>query len=123
MLAEHALIAFVATRNPERARRFYQEVLGLRLVADEPSALVFDAHGTVLRVQKVSELSPHPFTTLGWRVPDIDAATAALEQRGVRFESYPGLDQNERGVWTSPGGARVAWFKDTDGNTLSLTQV
>lgn len=85
-------------------------MLGLRLVADEPFAFVFDANGTTLRVQTVQELAPARHTVLGWLVPDI-----------VAFERFPGLGQDERGVCAFPA-ARVAWFRDPDGNTLSLTQ-
>ena len=117
------MVALVATRDPERARRFYGEALGLRLVSDDPWALVFDAAGTRLRIQKVERLTPQPFTVLGWQVASIDAAVDGLAARGVKFERYDGMDQDARGVWTAPSGARVAWFKDPDGNTLSVTQL
>jgi catechol 2,3-dioxygenase-like lactoylglutathione lyase family enzyme len=116
------VIAFVATTDSERARRFYEAALGLPLLRDEPFALVFDANGTTLRVQKVRALDPAPYTILGWKVPDVRATVSSLGARGIRFERYPGLVQDDVGVWTSPSGARVAWFKDPDGNVLSLTQ-
>jgi catechol 2,3-dioxygenase-like lactoylglutathione lyase family enzyme len=122
VLGSRAVVAFVATRDPERARRFYEGVLGLRLVADEPFALVFDAHGTTLRVQKVQELAPARHTVLGWLVPDIAAAVRSLSAGGVAFERFPGLPQDDFGVCAFPGGGRVAWFRDPDGNTLSLTE-
>ena len=122
MLGSRAVVAFVATRDPDRARGFYEGVLGLRLVADEPFALVFDAHGTTLRVQKVQELAPARHTVLGWLVPDIAAAVRSLSAAGVAFERFPGLPQDDLGVCAFPGGGRVAWFKDPDGNTLSLTE-
>jgi catechol 2,3-dioxygenase-like lactoylglutathione lyase family enzyme len=122
MLAAQPLVAFVATRDPDRARVFYQETLGLRLVSDEPYALVFDANGTTLRVQKVQEVEPQGFTVLGWLVPDVIETVRALRKRGVAFERYGFMEQDEDGVWTAPGGAKVAWFRDPDGNTLSLTQ-
>lgn len=122
MLSSADLVAFVPTSRPERAKRFYREVLGLTLVSDDSFALVFDANGTSLRVEKVEGLQPHPFTVVGWRVADIAAAVATLTSRGVRFERYPSLQQDAGGVWGAPGGAQVAWFKDPDGNTLSLTQ-
>ena len=122
MLGSRAVVAFVATRDPERARAFYEGVLGLRLVADEPFALVFDAHDTTLRVQKVQELAPARHTVLGWLVPDIAAAVRGLSAGGVRFERFPGLPQDDVGICSFPGGGRVAWFKDPDGNTLSLTE-
>ena len=122
MLGLHDVIAFVATTNPNQAKEFYDGVLGLRLVSDEPFALVFDAHGTMLRIAKVQVLNPAGHTVLGWRVADINGLVRELKVRGVTFERYDGLQQDDLGIWTAPGGAYVAWFKDPDGNTLSLTQ-
>lgn len=122
MLGQAPIMAFLATLDPARARRFYADVLGLRLMSEDPYALVFDAAGTSLRLQKVDELGPRAFTQLGWRVADIEAAVDALAARGVQFQRYHGMEQDARGLWRTPGGARVAWFKDPDGNTLSLTQ-
>ena len=102
---------------------FYRDTLGLRLVSEElPFALVFDANGTMLRVSVVRELSPAQYTVLGWQVPDIFAMAKDLQQAGVQCERFQGMPQDELGIWKSPSGARVAWFKDPDGNTLSLTQ-
>jgi catechol 2,3-dioxygenase-like lactoylglutathione lyase family enzyme len=123
MLGTRNVTAFVATTNPERAKAFYGDTLGLPLVSDDPWALVFSAAGTVLlRIQKVEHHTPHPFTALGWNVPDVAADVAALASRGVRFERYERMQQDDAGVWTSPSGAKVAWFKDPDGNVLSLTE-
>jgi len=123
-LGKQPIIAFVATGDAERARKFYRDTLGLRLVLDQlPAALVFDAHGTMLRVTPVKELLPPRYTVLGWEVPDIVAAAKALEKAGVRFERYAGFEQDEMGIWTAPGGvAKVAWFNDPDGNILSISQ-
>jgi len=93
------------------------------LVADDGFALVFDMAGTMLRITRVAILEPQPFTVLGWRVDDVAGAARALAARGVALERYPHLEQDELGVWTSPGSTRVAWFKDPDGNTLSLTEL
>jgi len=116
------VIAFVATTDADRARAFYEDVLGLRLVADELFALVFDANGTMLRIAKVPELAPARHTVLGWAVADAAATVARLAAAGVKFERYDGLPQDDLGIWATPDGARVAWFRDPDGNTLSLTQ-
>jgi len=122
-LSQQQLVAFVPTRDPARAKSFYRDVLGLPLLADElPFALVFDAHGVSLRVTVVPDYPAVEHTILGWRVKDIVLAAKALENAGVKFSRYPGMRQDELGIWTSPGGARVAWFKDADGNTLSITQ-
>ena len=121
MLSESPLIAFLATAQPERSRTFYQDALGLKLLADEPVALVFDAAGTTLRVSKVPAVAPAPYTVLGWQVDDMAATVAELAAKGVAFERYEGFVQDEAGVATL-AGARVAWFKDPDGNLLSLTQ-
>lgn len=122
MLSTSHLVAFVSTAQPDRARAFYQGVLGLTLVSDDPFALVFDANGVTLRVSKTQSLTPAPHTVLGWRVADVRAVVSALGGKGVATERFPGLAQDELGIWTAPGGARVAWFKDPDGNLLSATQ-
>lgn len=122
MLNKSKLIGFVATANPAKAKAFYGDTLGLTLVEDGPYALVFDANGTMLRVQKVQELSPAGYTMTGWDVSDIRATVQQLVKKGVHFERYEFLTQDEWGVWASPAGAQVAWFKDPDGNILSLTE-
>jgi catechol 2,3-dioxygenase-like lactoylglutathione lyase family enzyme len=121
-LASCKLVAFVATRNPAAAKLFYEGALGLRLISEDSFALVFDAHGTTLRVSIVQELEPARHTVLGCEVPDLAATVDGLNQAGVHFERFPRLSQDERGIWISPGGARVAWFRDPDGNLLSVTQ-
>ena len=122
MLKTAKPVCFVATAKPAAAKKFYGIVLGLSLVEDSPFALVFEMSGTMLRVQKVQAVSPAPYTALGWEVDGIQSAVERLRKKGVRFEIYAGLGQDEFGIWTSPSGARVAWFKDADGNILSLTQ-
>jgi catechol 2,3-dioxygenase-like lactoylglutathione lyase family enzyme len=122
-LSGQSIIGFVATSDPDRAKKFYRDTLGLPLVSEEmPFALVFDAHGTMLRVTIVEKVVSAGYTVLGWQVPNIVAAAKALSQAGVRFERYSGMQQDELGIWSSPGGASVAWFKDPDGNTLSISQ-
>ena len=116
-------MAFSATTDAPRAKAFYQDQLGLRLVSEEQYALVFDAGGTMLRVQRVKEVRQAQYTTLGWNVPDIAAMVEQLAKAGVKFEQYGLPGQDEKGIWTPPGSAtKVAWFKDPDGNILSLTQ-
>ena len=116
------VISFVATKRPEKAREFYEKTLGLKFVSDDPFAIVFDVGGTMLRVQKVEELVPAGHTVLGWEVADIRARIEELVKRGVKFERFPGMGQDKLGVWVSPAGGKIAWFKDPDGNTLSLTE-
>ena len=123
VLGADKIVAFVATRDTDRARAFYRDTLGLHLVAEQlPFALVFDANGTTLRVTIVHEIVVAPYTVLGWEVADIAATARKLADAGVKLERFPGMSQDESGVWTSPGGARVAWFKDPDGNVLSVTE-
>ncbi len=122
MLADARPIAFAATSDRERARAFYEGVLGLRLAEDGHFALVFDLAGAQLRVSIVSEVSPPPYTVLGWFVPDIEETVRTLRERGVSFERYPGMDQDAGGICTLPTGTRLAWFKDPDGNVLSVTE-
>lgn len=122
MLTGGDLVAFVATRDLEAARQFYGSVLGLELVDANDFACVFDVNGTQLRVTRVDSLAAAPYTVLGWRVTDIAGTIAELQAAGVQFKRYDGMEQDENGVWTAPGGARIAWFSDPDGNTLSLQQ-
>jgi len=123
LLASRDIIAFVSVRDSGTARRFYRDTLGLRLVSEDGFALVFDANGTMLRVTLVHEVKPAPYTVLGWSVPDIIATAKQLNAAGIELQRYPGLnDRDALGIWTSPSGARIAWFKDPDGNVLSVTQ-
>jgi catechol 2,3-dioxygenase-like lactoylglutathione lyase family enzyme len=123
-LGASKLVAFLPTTDPARARAFFESALGLRLIADEkPFALVFDANGTMLRVTTVGEYKPDPFTVLGWEVEAIESTVERLTAAGVEFLRYLGMnDSDPLGIWTSPSGARVAWFKDPDGNVLSVTE-
>lgn len=119
-------MAFVATAKPEQSKIFYTQTLGLRLLEDSPFAIVCDAGGTMLRIQRVEKVVVAEYTTLGWDVPDIRAAIVDLTDHGVTFERFSErfsfMQQDELGIWTTPDGSQVAWFKDPDGNTLSLTQ-
>jgi catechol 2,3-dioxygenase-like lactoylglutathione lyase family enzyme len=122
MLARSDVIAFLSTADISRARTFFGDTLDLPLLSESPYALAFDANGTMLRVTPVGEVATPGYTVLGWRVADIGATVRGLSERGVEFIRYDGMDQDAAGIWTTPGGDRVAWFKDPDGNTLSVTQ-
>src|SRR5260370_11372418 len=122
MLGSYPIVAFAATQNPARAKAFYRDKLGLHLISEDQFAIVFDAGGTMLRVTPVEKVAVGGYTVLGWHVPDIVETATALTKAGVVFERYPGMQQDDVGVWTAPGGAKVAWFRDPDGNTLSLSQ-
>lgn len=117
-----ALVGFLPSNDLERARHFFVEVIGLTLVEHDEFACVFDANGTELRVTLVQPFARPPHTVLGWRVADIVATVRALAAGGVHFDRHEGLAQDEWGIWDAPSGYRVAWFKDPDGNTLSLSQ-
>lgn len=122
MLANSKIGSFVATADPARAREFYENILGLEFVSDDPYALVFNANGTTLRIQKVNEVVVAPYTAIGWHVTDISSVVSELKRRGVDFILIEGFGQDDLGIVTFPGGAKVAWFKDPDGNTLSLDE-
>ena len=122
-LGTYNIIGFVSIVDVPRARDFYRDILGLRLVMEEPPfALVFEANGIMLRLGMAKELPPAHGTVLGWQVPEITATVKDLVQAGVSFERFAGMDQDELGIWTSPTGAKVAWFKDPDGNILSVSE-
>jgi catechol 2,3-dioxygenase-like lactoylglutathione lyase family enzyme len=122
MLESARAIAFVPATDLGRARDFYEGVLGLEVLDVSSFACVFRVGGATLRVAVVGELSPQPFTVFGWAVEAISETMAGLAARGVEFLRYEGMDQDPAGVWVTPGGDRIAWFRDPDGNVLSLTQ-
>jgi catechol 2,3-dioxygenase-like lactoylglutathione lyase family enzyme len=123
MLANKKLKAFVPTVKPHEAKSFYQDTLGLKLLSEDNFALEFDANGTLLRVATVQNLTPHPFTVLGWNVDNIVAVIEQLNNKNIFCERYGFFEQDDLGIWISPNGSKVAWFKDPDGNTLSLTEL
>jgi catechol 2,3-dioxygenase-like lactoylglutathione lyase family enzyme len=122
MLGSSDVIAFVAATDLARSRLFYEQALGLPVTGENDFACVFDAHGTMLRVTAVPAVTPALYTVLGWRVDDIEADVRDLTAQGVVFIRYDSMDQDSAGIWTTPGGDKVAWFADPDGNILSLTQ-
>ena len=123
MLGLNKIIAFVPTTDTARSRAFYEGVLGLRFVNDDGFAMVLDANGIMIRVSKVGkDFSPAQFTILGWQVSGIGNIVAGLQGKGVQFERYGFLKQDELGIWTAPTGDKVAWFKDPDGNVLSVSE-
>jgi len=122
MLGEKKLKAFVPTTNASRAKWFYQDQLGLKLVSEDQFALEFDVNGVPLRVTPVPTLYVQPFTVLGWNVEDITSTIRSLNVKNIYCEHYNGLQQDALGIWISPAGHKVAWFKDPDGNILSLTE-
>ena len=123
ILGSSKIVAFAGVKDAERARAFYRDTLGLRLVSEDGFALAFDVKGTMLRVTLVQKVVAAPYTVLGWAVDDITAKAEALIKAGVKLERYESfLEQDKLGIWTAPGGVRVAWFKDPDGNLLSISQ-
>lgn len=123
MLGNKDVVAFLPTLDFDRARAFYVDTLGLRFVENDGFAMVLDANGTTIRVAKVqSDFKPAVFTILGWEVSEIEKVVAAMTAKGVVFERYGFFVQDALGIWAAPGGAKVAWFKDPDGNTLSVSQ-
>ena len=122
MLGKKKIVAFVPIKDAVKAKKFYRDVLGLRFVDDDKFALVFDANGVMLRAARVPDFKPAHFTIVGWEVEDIEKTVKGLQKKGVTFEKYPFVE-DPSGICTAPGGvARVAWFKDPDGNLLSISQ-
>jgi catechol 2,3-dioxygenase-like lactoylglutathione lyase family enzyme len=122
MLDSQKLVAFVPVTNADRARAFYRDTLRLRLVYEDGFALVFDSGGTMLRVTLMRDFKLQPFTALGWQVNDATASAQELAAAGVALERFPGIEQDEHALWHAPGGAVIGWFKDPDGNILSISQ-
>jgi catechol 2,3-dioxygenase-like lactoylglutathione lyase family enzyme len=122
MLGAQSFVGFLLITDAARAKRFYGEVLGLPVLHEDDFAVVMDAGGTPLRLSIVGEVPEPSGTCAGWLVADVSASARALAAAGVTFERFPGMDQDPDGVWRpSPDGPGVAWFRDPDGNRLSLT--
>lgn len=122
-LANCSPVTFLFTRDRERARVFYRDILGLKFVSTDEFAECFDLNGVPLRIVPISDHVPSPHTVLGWSVADMTATAAAMKAKGVKFEIYDGFGQDEDGVWSAPDGhAKIAWFLDPDGNNLSITE-
>jgi predicted enzyme related to lactoylglutathione lyase len=123
MLSNNKIVAMVPITDGDRACTFYIDKLGLTFVQDDGFALVVQAHGNMLRLTKMREVQPQPFTVLGWEVPDIKDTVQKLQARGITFERFHDfMKQDDLGIWTAPDGDQVAWFKDPDGNVLSVSQ-
>jgi catechol 2,3-dioxygenase-like lactoylglutathione lyase family enzyme len=122
MLSECAVIGFVPTKDAARARHFYVDTLQFAFESDDPFALVVRAKGTMIRIVRMQEFTPAPYTILGWEVSDIDKEVRALSAADIQFLRVPQLPQDPSGIWTTPSGSKVAWFHDPDGNVLSLSQ-
>jgi len=122
MLSSNKIVGFVATKDYAKARNFYEKILGIEFVNQDAFALEFRSGGNMIRISKVDDFTPMPFTVLGWEVTDIQKVVEDLTKRGVTFEKYSFLKQDDLGIWDAPGGSRVAWFKDPDGNLLSVSR-
>ncbi len=124
MLTDAKPVILLATIKKDEAKKFYETTLGLEFKMDDGFALVFDTGGNMLRITPVQEFTPHVFSVLGWEVKSIGAAVTELGTRGVNFERYdfPWMQQDDLGIWAAPDGTQVAWFKDPDGNLLSVSQ-
>jgi len=122
MLASCKVIGFVPTKDSTKAKSFYEGKLGFRFVSEDRFALVMRASETMIRIAKVQDFTPPPFTVLGWEVSNIEEMVDWLQKRGVAFEKYPWIPDKESGIWTAPTGDKAAWFKDPDGNVLSVSQ-
>jgi catechol 2,3-dioxygenase-like lactoylglutathione lyase family enzyme len=121
MLKSSKIKAFVSTTQPDKAREFYSVKLGLKLLSEDTYGLEFEANGAHLRISFVEKLTPQPFTVLGWDTSDIVSTIKFLIENGITFERYTFIEQDDSCIWTAPGGTRVAWFKDPDGNLLSIS--
>jgi catechol 2,3-dioxygenase-like lactoylglutathione lyase family enzyme len=122
VLASAKMVGFVPTKDYEQARAFYEGKLGFDFVNLDQYALVMRVGGHMIRIAKVPNFTPLQATILGWEVSDISAVATWLQGRGVVLEKFPFAQDRELGIWTAPNGDKVAWFKDPDGNILSVSQ-
>jgi catechol 2,3-dioxygenase-like lactoylglutathione lyase family enzyme len=122
MLASAKIVGFIPTKDYEKARAFYEGKLDFDFVSLDQFALVMRVGTHMVRISKMANFTPLQGTILGWEVDDIQCVARWLDQRGVILEKYPFVQDRELGIWTTPSGDKVAWFKDPDGNILSIGQ-
>jgi catechol 2,3-dioxygenase-like lactoylglutathione lyase family enzyme len=122
MTPDSKIIGFIPTRDADRALNFYRDLLGLRFLSDDPFAIVLESNGIMVRLVRIEEFTPAPYTILGWEIEDLGSAVKELAAKGLSFVRYSFLQQDEDGIWTAPNGAKIARFHDPDGNTLSFSQ-
>lgn len=122
MISSGKLMGFLATHDYERAKQFFVGKLGAKFVSQDQFALAVEIGGHQIRVVKIPDFAPVKWTVLGWEVTDVTATVKWLAERGVSTEKYPFVADKELGIWEAPSGAKVAWFKDPDGNVLSVSQ-
>ena len=122
MIETGKMVGFVPTKDYDKARAFYEGNLGFEFVSLDQFALVMKVGGHMIRISKIPNFTPLQATILGWQVADIEAVAKWLAGRGVATEKFPFVQDQELGIWTAPTGDRVAWFKDPDGNILSVSQ-
>jgi catechol 2,3-dioxygenase-like lactoylglutathione lyase family enzyme len=122
MLDSGKMIGFVATTDYDRTRAFYVDKLGFEFVSLDQFALVLRVGGHMVRIAKVPKFTAQQFTVLGWEVSDVEAVAKWLRDHGVETEKFPWVTDKELGIWSAPGGDKIAWFKDPDGNVLSISQ-
>ncbi len=122
MMPLEKIVGFVLTKDYDKARAFYEGKLELQFVSLDSFALVMRAGGNMIRISKAPDFTPAQSTVLGWEVRDIESVVAWLKKRGVSLEKYPFIQDQDLGIWSAPGGGKVAWFKDPDGNVLSVSQ-
>ncbi|NKC01482.1 MAG: VOC family protein [Pseudomonadales bacterium] len=122
MLANAELQTLALTADIPTAITFYEEVLGLSLKANSDGAAVFDVGGRDLRVSPVAETSPTEHTVFGFAVADVQGVAEELSSKGVPLVEFQGFPHDQNGLVATPDGSRVCWFRDPDGNLISVVQ-
>jgi len=121
-LSQSKIVSFIPSTNLELAASFYTNKLNLKLISSDDYALEYFVNNATLRINKVVDLVKVNYTVLGWEVKNIKSTVDELRKNGIKFIFYEGMSQNENGICSFPDGGKVAWFKDPDDNTLSISQ-
>ena len=120
MLGSEDAIATVAVKNLQTAAQFYEGKLGLRKVGEEMQVLVYQSGKSSIMVYQSQFAGTNQATAVTWQVDDVDGAVRALKEKGIAFERYEFPDVKQEGDVHVFGKIRNAWFKDPDGNILSI---
>lgn len=122
MLSAAPIRAYIPVSNVSRARKFYEEKVGLKPKAEYAGGVIYECGGSEAFLYPTPNAGTSKASQAFWQVADVEAEVAELKARGVTFEEYdlPGMAM--KNSIATGGGAKTAWFKDTEGNILAVSQ-
>lgn len=120
MLSQSTIIAVIAVQDIVTAREFYEDILGLELIDESPEGILYKSGDGRLLLYESPNGGQNPATSAAWVVDDVEACVDELKDKGISFEHYDDMPVEWQGDLAVSGDMKSAWFKDPDGNILSV---